>query len=102
MQKENKKKSVAGIKFQATDFVTQMRNRIYFAWFLFWVRMHLVHRLSCFFLPSTKMVALWTFGSKLRLVWCLEWLTFSPKIGVFPQISHFKVNTPYEFIIGNL
>ena len=64
---------------------------------LFWVRMHLVQRLSCFGLPSTMIVAGCILGMNRRLVCCLEWLTFSPNIGVFPHMSHFKIVTPLNY-----
>ncbi len=71
-----------------------MKKRYYLALTLFWVRRHLVQRLSCFDLPSTVIVAAWMFGLNRRLVWRLEWETFSPNMGVFPHISHFKIGTP--------
>lgn len=64
---------------------------------LFWFRKHLVQSFTCFDLPSTTMVAGCTLGLKRRLVWRFEWLTFEPNIGVFPQISHFKIYSPLCF-----
>jgi len=71
-----------------------MKKESYLAFILFWVRMHLVQRFICFDLPSKVIVTGWMLGVKRRLVCCLEWLTFSPNIGVLPQISHFKLKSP--------
>jgi len=73
-----------------------MRKENYFE-ILFWVRMHLVQRFICFDFPSTSTVEGCTLGVKRRLVCCLEWLTFSPNKGVFPQISHFNLDSPLNY-----
>jgi len=56
---------------------------------LFWVRRHLVQRLSCVCFPSTVIVTGWILGNQRRLVWRLEWLTLWPNCGDLPHKSHF-------------
>jgi hypothetical protein len=92
---KNRNQRLRRIRALTADFWSpEIKPDLYLALILFWVRIHLVQRWTFFDLPSTTTVAAWTLGSKRRLVCCLEWLTFSPNIGDFPQISHFKVYSP--------
>jgi hypothetical protein len=95
MAEENKLVVEAGFQASTTNLNPGkhflMIKKIDYALTLFWVRMHLVQRFRCLVFPSTTIVAGWTLGVKRRLVCRLEWLTFSPNMGVFPQISHFKI-----------
>ena len=58
--------------------------------------MQRVQARTCLGRPCSMMVVLWILGSHIRLVCRLEWLTADPKLGIFPQMSHFATDESFD------
>ena len=62
--------------------------------------MQLVQTLTRLGAPFTSARTRWMFGFQRRFVRRCEWLTFMPKLGCFPQISHTAAMTRYLGAMG--